>query len=194
MNVVAVVLAAGEARRFGSPKQVARLEGQALVRIAAQTALCAGLVTHVVTGAHARLVSECLNGLAVSTSHNANWVDGLGASIAHGVSALADPLPQGVLLMLADQPGVGLGALKRLLAAFARQPDRIIASDAGAFVGSPCVFPASLFGALRGLRGDQGARSVLRANQERIVTVAMPEAAGDVDTPADLARWKRPLT
>jgi hypothetical protein len=43
--------------------------------------------------------------------------------------------------------------------------------------------------ALAELRGDVGARAVLRA-APRVTFVEMPEAAIDIDTPQDLERWR----
>jgi CTP:molybdopterin cytidylyltransferase MocA len=54
----------------------------------------------------------------------------------------------------------------------------------------PAVFPRALWTALHAIRGDAGARAVLRASQA-LTLVAMPEASFDVDTPADLARLAR---
>ncbi|WP_348672220.1 nucleotidyltransferase family protein [uncultured Abyssibacter sp.] len=190
MNVVAIVLAAGEARRFGAPKQTAELHGRPLIQRAVRAVLDAGLPTRVVIGAHAAEVRGCLVGLPVSITEHAGWADGLGSSVAAGVVALDEPRPDAVLLCLGDQPGVDAGSIRRLLDVFEAEPERIVASDTGVFVGPPCIFPSTLLGALEALRGDQGARSVLRDHADAVIAVSMPEAADDVDTPADLERFQ----
>jgi CTP:molybdopterin cytidylyltransferase MocA len=53
-------------------------------------------------------------------------------------------------------------------------------------MGVPAIFPRSMFQRLAQLRGDQGARALLRRNADRTVRVTMPSAAVDVDTPEDL--------
>ena len=50
----------------------------------------------------------------------------------------------------------------------------------------PAIFPRSMFQALARLRGDTGARALLRRNSDRLVRVPMPSAAIDIDTPEDL--------
>ena len=50
----------------------------------------------------------------------------------------------------------------------------------------PAIFPRSAFRDLAELRGDVGAREVLRRNPDRVLRVPMPSAALDVNTPEDL--------
>jgi molybdenum cofactor cytidylyltransferase len=54
-------------------------------------------------------------------------------------------------------------------------------------VGVPAIFPRICFSELMQLRGDEGARAILERNAYRLVRVPMPNAAVDLDTPADLA-------
>jgi molybdenum cofactor cytidylyltransferase len=53
-------------------------------------------------------------------------------------------------------------------------------------IGAPAIFPRSAFRDLTELRGDIGAREVLRRNPDRVLRVPMPSAALDIDTPEDL--------
>jgi molybdenum cofactor cytidylyltransferase len=91
-----------------------------------------------------------------------------------------------VLLLLADQPLVGSHSLNRLAAAWRRQPRSIVASRYGAVTGVPAIFPRWCFGDLASLRGDQGARILLRRYADHVVRLANPEAAVDIDYPEDL--------
>ncbi len=52
--------------------------------------------------------------------------------------------------------------------------------------GVPAVFPRWCFDDLRALRGDQGARVILRRHADHLVRLEHPEAAVDIDTPEDL--------
>ena len=51
--------------------------------------------------------------------------------------------------------------------------------------GVPAIFPRSAFPALATLRGDQGARALLRDESDPIDVIA-PQAPGDVDTPGQI--------
>ena len=59
---------------------------------------------------------------------------------------------------------------------------------AGGVLGPPAVLPRGQFRAVRRLRGDQGARELLRNPALRVVAVELPRAALDVDRLADFGR------
>ncbi len=183
-----LVLAAGAASRFGSPKQLARLHGQTLLqRAVSRAGELAGASVSVVLGAHAAAIAPSLRGSTATVVVNRNWQEGLAASLRAGVAQLPGSA-QGVLVMLADQAGVTLFDLQRLVGAWRRQPDQVIAATYAGHSGVPAIFPAHCFSALLELRGDVGARLLLQRWAGRVVHVPMPSAALDVDTPEDLQR------
>ena len=185
-----VVLAAGASRRFGSPKLLARIGGETLLNRAVRAALGArpaGCV--VVLGARADELKRRLRAWPVRIVVNRRWRCGLSSSLRAGIAALPRQAPA-ALVLLADQVAVGPAELELLLAAWRRAPRAIAASLAGKVLGPPAVFPRRVFGDLRRLRGDAGARTLL-ADPRRVVTgLALPGAAHDVDRPADLRRLR----
>lgn len=189
MGTVAIILlAAGTAQRFGSLKQLEVLEGRSLVRRAAETAAATGLPVFVVTGSQAERVEAELDGLAVTCLRNVDWARGMGGSLSLGAS-VAGPQASALLVMLADQPLVTVDDLRAVLDVHASEPEAIVAAEYGdGVVGPPCLFPKRDFAALVRLEGDRGARAVLREQADRMKRVPMPNAALDIDTPADLAR------
>jgi molybdenum cofactor cytidylyltransferase len=73
-----------------------------------------------------------------------------------------------------------------LITAWRRQPRQIIASRYGSVTGVPAIFPRWCFSDLAALRGDQGARVLIRRYADHVVRLAHPEAAVDIDYPEDL--------
>ena len=185
-----VLLAAGGSRRFGRPKQLARVDGETLLRRMARVALAghpAGCV--VVLGAHATRLRRELAGLAVRIVVNARWRDGLSRSLAAGVDALpADA--RGMLVLLADQAALGPAELELLVAAWRRSPRRIVAARVSDTLGPPAILPRTAFAAIKRLRGDQGARELLRNPARRTVGIELPAAAIDVDRPPDVVKLR----
>jgi len=191
-GLYAVVLAAGPARRFGSAKQLARVAGRPLLHTAvARAAEVTGNAVIVVLGAGAAKLAPLLEHSPGSVIVNHEWREGLASSIRAGVARLP-PSCNGVLLLLADQAAVTADDLRRLAGTWRRQPQCIAAALYAGALGAPAIFPRSVFAELGELRGDAGARRLLRRNPERVVRVPMPNAAIDVDTPEDLLSLEAP--
>lgn len=184
----AIVLAAGASSRFGSAKQLVRVAGRPLLHTAvARAADVAGTAVSVVLGARAAELAPLLTHSAASVVINRSWREGIASSIRAGVARLP-PSCTAVLLLLVDQAAVTGEDLKRLVSAWRRQPEHIVAARYGTTTGVPAIFPRSSFSDLLALRGDAGARALLQRNPDRVVRVPMPSAALDIDTPEDLLK------
>ena len=183
----AVVLAAGASTRFGSPKQLVRLRGRPLLHSAVASAVeVAGHCVTVVLGANAATLAPLLRHSPASVVINRDWPEGMASSIRVGLAHLPGSA-EAVLLLLADQAALTSEDLKRLVSAWRREPQSIAAAQYDAGLGVPAIFPRAHFAALTQLRGDQGARVLLRG-AAHLVRVPLPNAAIDIDTPEDLLR------
>jgi molybdenum cofactor cytidylyltransferase len=182
----AIVLAAGASTRFGSAKQLARVAGRPLLHTAvARAAEVAGSAVTIVLGARAAELTPLLTHSQASVVINREWREGMASSIRAGVARLPATCTA-ALLMLVDQAAVTAEDLKRLVSAWRRQPEYIVAARYGMTTGVPAIFPRTAFSDLAALRGDVGARVLLQRNPDRVVRVPMPSAAIDIDTPEDL--------
>jgi molybdenum cofactor cytidylyltransferase len=187
-NLHVLVLAAGAASRFGSPKQLVRVAGQPLLhRAVSQATQVAGGAVTVVLGAHAQQLAPLLKHSPASILINRNWEEGLASSLRLGVANLPAGC-EGVLVTLADQAAVTTFDLQRLASAWRRQPDWLIAASYAGHTGVPAVFPAHTFAGFSELRGDAGARLILARHADRCLRIPMPNAAIDIDTPEDLLK------
>jgi molybdenum cofactor cytidylyltransferase len=188
-DIAIVILAAGSSSRLGRPKQLVQRGGRSLLRRAAEAALGVGCgPVFVVLGAHRDEVVGEVAGLDVHLVENDAWPTGMASSIRAAVGAMMTAERAGIgamMLMPCDLPGVDAASLSRLVGAF-RPGDRPMAAAAyDGTIGTPAIFDRSCFDALQRLSGDEGARRILRASEADVVRMAMPEAAYDVDTPAD---------
>lgn len=185
MPVAAVILAAGRGMRMGRPKPLLEFGGEPLVRRAAAAALAAGFQDVVVVTRPELSLARAVSGLPVRLVVNPQADEGVGTSIATGVSAI-DPAAAWMGLLLCDQPLVTAAHLERLRGE-AQAGASIVASRYAGTFGVPAVFARAFFADLSALRGDSGCKGLIRARLDVTTLVDCPEAAADVDTPADLA-------
>jgi molybdenum cofactor cytidylyltransferase len=191
-RLYAIVLAAGASTRFGSPKQLVRIGGRPLLHtVVTRTAEVTGNALIVVLGAGAGELAPLLKHSPGSVVVNRHWREGLASSIRAGVARLP-PTCAGVMLVLADQAAVTSDDLKRLAGTWRRRPQCIAAALYAGTTGAPAIFPRSTFSELAALRGDSGARSLLRRSADRVLRVPMPAAELDLDTPEDLLTLEPP--
>ena len=182
----AIVLAAGASTRFGSAKQLVRIAGRPMLHATVTRAVeVAGNAVIVVLGARAEELAPLLSHSPASIVINRDWREGLASSIRAGVARLPAAC-SGAMLLLADQAAVTAEDLRRLAGAWRRQTAYAAAAVYGATLGVPAIFPRATFSDLLQLRGDQGARALLKRNPDRVVRVPMESAGVDIDTPEDL--------
>ena len=186
----ALILAAGESRRFGGPKQLAQFEGKPLlVRSIEAVTQSKFEEAVVVLGAYAAQIIPAIERIPhVYIVRNTDWHEGRAASIRVGLDAarLLWPSVSGTLLMVCDQPYVNSDLLDNLYDNHRVVPKAIIASEYSSTVGVPMIIPQGYFGELMQLHGDQGAKVVADAHPEQIVRIPFPEGAVDIDSEEDM--------
>jgi nicotine blue oxidoreductase len=168
MRVAAVVLAAGEATRFGSPKQ--RLLLPDVLRSLTQSPVDDIVV---VEGAYAL---ELPDGVPARIARCEEWRHGPGASLRCGLASLGDDV-EAAVVVLADGPQLSPEAVTRVLGAWRASGETVAASYEGAR-GHPLVVG----------RGDWDdvPDGGLHERPARLVPCDDLGPPGDVDTREDL--------
>lgn len=186
-----VVLAAGESKRFGRPKQLLDWKGQPFVRVVAQTALRAGLSpVIVVTGANAEQVEAAVEDLNVTVIRNTEWADGQGSSIRAGVLALTQPASRegGAVFLLADQPQVTTTVIQALMEKHAQGLHPVVAPMVLDRRGNPVLFDRVTFPDLLQIEGDTGGRAIFHKHVVEYLPWHDDSLLLDVDTPEQYQR------
>jgi len=189
MNLNIVILAAGASSRLGSSKQLLTINEQPLVYRSASIACELAHYFHfpqplIILGKDQQLVHQAVQELEVSTIYNQRWESGMGTSIATAAQQLEND-GSAVLFMTCDQVLLHCQSLIPLIEKWQAHPHHIVASAYNNTHGIPVIFPHSFFSELKQLNSDKGAREILQRHKDKVVVVALPEAAQDLDTRQD---------
>jgi molybdenum cofactor cytidylyltransferase len=185
-KVAGIILAAGESRRLGRPKQLLPLGEKTMVEHIVEVALSSPLQeVIVVLGHRAEEMRPLLGGVKVVV--NQEWPQGLSSSLRAGLGALS-PHFEACLFFLADQPKVTPQLVESLIIRHRRTLAPIVAPRFRGQRGNPVLFARPLFPELLTLQGEEGGRSLIEKNRYLVewVEVDSGDYFLDIDTLEDL--------
>ncbi|GAB6967684.1 hypothetical protein JCM25156A_17210 [Komagataeibacter kakiaceti JCM 25156] len=201
-RIAAIVLAAGASSRTAPLHKLLAPDATGLPMIArtlrAVTASRADPVVVVLGHRAGEIRQAALPGVQPGRTVNfvttPDYMSGLSQSLVAGIRALGPRHDvAGMLICLGDMPLIGTDLINRLITAFMAHPDRPGALPVhGDGWGNPIIWNRALFPALMALRGDRGARDLVRQHESAMLRIpAGPEITQDFDTPARLAEFAR---
>ncbi len=187
--IAAVVLAAGRSTRMGRPKLMLEIAGRTVIQHVVghvRQSRCDGIV--VVVGDAADRVADHVRGPGVQIVVNERYAEGMGTSIAAGISALP-PGCEAAIILLGDQPRVTAASINALIDVYRTTGKPLVASRYGAVAGAPTLIGRVLFDEARRLAGDVGGRWLIDRHPDLVDAVPLsPDLAVDLDTPEEFAR------
>lgn len=195
MRLAAVLLAAGESRRFGEANKLLAPAGGKPMAALAMERLAALGAPWTIAVVSCEAVAALARERRLLTVWNEAPERGMASSIALGVSAARARGADAVLLMAADQPGLSLASLRALLEGFARGGSRLACLMDETHWGNPAVFAAAYGDELCALVGDRGAKAVLKRHERELTRVpcAFAHELDDADDPQALAALRARL-
>ena len=189
-SAVAVILAAGASTRMGCVKQLLTFGAETLLSRAISQARKAHFVRVVVVlGANSEQIVPLVDDARAEAVLNPHWETGMGSSIHAGLAYLREtaPDPDAIAILLADQPHVSAYHLLAMRRLFRDTQAPIVAARYDGRLGVPALFRSEVFSLLESLPASSGARQLLRYSGVTVEPFPLPEAAIDIDTPADFA-------
>lgn len=175
-----VVMAAGNAARFGENKLAAQLRGRSLIlrTLEAVPSECFSNVVVVTQYPEIMRLAEKFRFAALCNEHPEY---GISHTIELGLTTLRDC--RGVMFLVSDQPLLKRESVAALAGLWQAHPEDLAALGSGGVRGNPCVFPQRFFPELLELREDQGGNAVIRRHEECLRLLEVPaEELADVDT------------
>ena len=186
-----IVLAAGASTRMGSSKQLLPYKGKTLLQQVADTAKAAE-VSLVITilGANAETILQQSGTGIHPYIVNENWREGMASSIQSGLKKALELRPglEAVAFIVGDQPFLSSAVINELFTLMENTGLPIVACNYENTVGVPAVFSKTVFPALMELKGEEGAKKLIKAAGAQVALLHFPQGAIDVDTKEDYSR------
>lgn len=184
--IAALILAAGESSRMGTPKATLTYRGRTFLELIVQTLQEGGLERIVVVLGHqAEEIQRQVKIEAAQVILNPDYRSGQTSSLQAGLRALiADDL-DAVLLCLVDHPAVSAETARTIVATFRQCGAPVVIPTYQGRRGHPVLIGRQAFDELLGLTRDAGADSVVRRYRPatQYVEVEDEGIVVDVDDP-----------
>jgi molybdenum cofactor cytidylyltransferase len=188
-RVTCAVLAAGESKRMGSPKQLLKWKDKTMLGHIVDVALGSeASEVMVIVGAEAEKVRQVIPPHA-RTVFNARYQAGQSESVKAAVAALqtASPDSEAILFLLTDQPNITPHVINALIKKWRETLGPIVCARVNGKRANPVLFDRSVWHELNELTGDTGGRAIF--DRHEMVYVDWDDSIlGEADTPDDYER------
>jgi molybdenum cofactor cytidylyltransferase len=193
--ISAIVLAAGESKRMGRPKQMLAWQGKTLLRHVLESLINSDADEIIlVLGHEAEAIRKSLPEFQIKIVTNPDYKEGMASSLRQGLLAM-DPKSEAFLVLLADQPGIGPEIINHMIREFRQaNPKRgIVRPVYHGLRGHPVLIGAQYLQEARQLQGDVGARQILIDHPEDILEIDVDQDAvlKDIDTPEEYRKYTK---
>ena len=191
--ISAILLAAGESRRMGEPKQLMPF-GKSTVLGQAVDNLLKSAVDEVVLvlGHRAEEVTRAIASKPVKIAVNPDYPQGISSSIIAGLGRV-DRRAKAVMLALGDQPAVDSQTINSLVEAFIAHHRGIVIPVYRGMRGHPVIFAIGYKDELLELAGDAGGRVIIDRHPDDVLEVSVSNEGifCDIDTMDDYRKAKK---
>lgn len=185
-KIALLILAAGESKRMKAVKQLLPWGTTTLLGNTIEKGLASNVdEVFVVLGANYEAIKKEIDHFPVEIIKNDDWKLGMGTSIATGVTHIMNLSNDydAIMIGLADTPLLEISHFNSLIEKTTSSEKNIIATKSVETIGVPAIFSSNYFEALAQLKGDQGAKKIIKLNKENVISIDAGEKYKDIDTP-----------
>lgn len=193
MSVTGIILAAGQSRRLGRPKQILPFGDTTVLGRTVANAEASSLERIlVVLGAVRDDVVAALAPTRAEIVPNERFELGPLSSVLAGLDAAG--ACDAVMLLLGDMPTVDAMVIDTVASAWRRLRPWAAATSYRGDLAHPLVFSAAAFATLRGLTGERPVWDLITRRSEDVLAIAVDRPVpGDIDTWEDYQQAQRAL-
>jgi molybdenum cofactor cytidylyltransferase len=190
-QITAILLAAGESRRLGVPKQLLKFNNELLINHILRQIKNGGLSSiKVVLGSRFEDISKkiCFDDIEIFL--NNNWKEGISSSIKCGLSNINLETPA-VMFFIVDQPYLDSKLIEKVVEKFSISSEMIIATRVAGHISHPVLFRREIFPKLLETRGDIGGKALFKGEIMGFVDWYDEKLLLDIDTIEDYDKIKK---
>ncbi len=200
-GIWAIVLAAGESRRMGSPKMILPYEGMTVIEKVLENILASNVEKVVaVLGSHKEEILKVIGKLPVMHCYNSNYKNGMLSSVKCGFEFLPADF-RAVMVFLGDQPMAETSVINKMINAYNESGKGILVPVFENRRGHPLMADSKYRDEIINLDEPDGLRGLLRRHPDDLLEVSTenPSVLNDIDTEDDYINainktsqtWKR---
>lgn len=187
IKIGCVLMAAGNAKRFGNNKLDKEINGKSLID---RALLCISEQTFdkvVVVSQYTQVMQKAeRHGFTYIKNEHPDF--GISHTIKLGINALSNC--DAIMFMVSDQPLLKKESVKAMIEFYKENSDFIVGMSYNGVRGNPCIFSKEFYEELKNLQEDHGGNTVIRQHEDRLklFEATHPDELSDIDTKEDLKR------
>lgn len=191
-----IILAAGMSTRFGRLKQLLEIGDTTILSMVIDAAMKSDLDRMAVVLGHqadaikASLGDKLLNSRII-TAMNPRYQEGMSTSLQCGLMEVRDEFPS-IMVLMGDQPLLSHEVINLVLSSFRSSDKDICVPVYKGKRGLPVCFTKRFYKDILAVKGDVGAREIIRNNPMDVLTAEIEDSTSfmDIDEEADLESLK----
>jgi molybdenum cofactor cytidylyltransferase len=190
-QITAILLAAGESRRLGVPKQLLKFKNELLINYILNQIKKAGLSKiKVVLGSRSEIIKQqiCVTDLEIAV--NQDWEEGISSSIRCGLNKISAET-SAVIFFVVDQPFLDSKLIEKVVEKSCFSNEMIIAARVAGHILHPVLFRREIFPKLLETKGDVGGKAVFKDEIMGFVDWYDEKLLLDIDTLEDYEKIKK---
>lgn len=183
-GIQAIILAAGESKRMGSPKMLLPYNGMTVIEQVIENVLSAGISNPlIVLGSDHEAILKIIKGHPVSHCYNENYRNGMLSSVQCGLASLADQ-GSAALIIPGDQPMIDAAQIKRVMKAWHESGKGIVMPVHNGKRGHPLIVDMKYKREVMSLAESKGLRALAELHPDDVMEAETddPSVLRDIDT------------